>query len=128
MDLLQPVDISVNKRAKDYHKADDYNEWYSQAVIKQSERRELEDLRDIDIQHIDLSMHVVKEVSARRCIHDDDKQLWSGTFDTNVDDVPEEDYCESEEDISNDEKLTFLHQLYSKIKRLAEIFTFHIMF
>ena len=48
-DKLQPMDISVNKPAKDYLKAH-FDEWYSQQVIKQLEGRELEDLNDIDIQ------------------------------------------------------------------------------
>jgi hypothetical protein len=62
-DLLQPMDISVNKPAKDYLRAH-FDEWYSQEVMKQLDGRELEDLEDVDIQPINLSMPVMKEVSA----------------------------------------------------------------
>ena len=62
-DLLQPMDISVNKPAKDYLRAR-FDEWYSQEVMKQLDGRDLEDLQSIDIQPINLSMPVMKEVSA----------------------------------------------------------------
>ena len=119
-DKLQPMDISVNKLAKDYLKAH-FDEWYSQQVIKQLEGRELEDLNDIDIQLIDLSMSVMKEVSARWLVEvaeriSDNPQLIvngflhsgiTGAFDGNMDDVQEEDDSgnkSSQEGCSSDEE------------------------
>ena len=60
-DLLQPMDISINKPAKDYLRAH-FVEWYSQEVTKQLDGRDLE---DIAIQPINLSMLVMKKVSAK---------------------------------------------------------------
>ena len=120
-DLLQPMDISVNKPAKDYLRAH-FDEWYSQEVMKQLEGRELEDLEDIDIQPIDLSMPVMKEVSARwivdvaERIGDNPQLIVSGflrsgitrAFDGNLDDVQEEEDDSgnesSQEDFSSDEE------------------------
>ena len=57
--LLQLMDISVNKPAKDYFRAR-FDEWYSQEVMKQLDGRDSEDLQSIDIQPINLSMPVMK--------------------------------------------------------------------
>ena len=121
-DLLQPMDLSVNKPAKDYLRAQ-FDEWYSQEVMKQLDGRELDDLEDIDIQPIDLSMPVMKEVSARWIVDaveriSDNPQLIvsgflrsgiSGAFDGNLDVVEEEENDSgnesSQEDPSSDEEL-----------------------
>ena len=62
-DLLQPMDITVNKPTKVYLRGH-CDEWYSQEVMKQLDEGELEDLEDIDIQPINLSVPVMKEDSA----------------------------------------------------------------
>jgi len=40
-DLLQPMDLSVNKPAKDFLKRH-FEDWYSQQVTKQFEGRDIE--------------------------------------------------------------------------------------
>ena len=115
-DLLQPMDISVNKPAKDY-----LTFWYSREVTKQLDGQELEDLEDIAIQPIDLSMPVMKEVSARWLVDivgriSDNPHLIisgflrsgiTGAFDGNLDDTQEEESDSgnesSQEDPSSDE-------------------------
>ena len=60
-DLLQPLDIAVNKPTKDYLKRR-FEDWYSSEVTKQ-----LQDISDIEsavIQPVNLSMAAVKERSA----------------------------------------------------------------
>ena len=103
-DLLQPMNIFVNKPAKDYLRAH-FDEWYSQEVMKQLDGRDLEDLEDIAIQPIDLSMPVMKEVSAKWLVDvveriSDNPQLivsrflHSGitrAFDGNLDDIQEQE-------------------------------------
>ena len=57
-DLLQPMDISVNKPAKDFLKRK-FQEWYSNQVMEQLEGQDIE---MSEIQPIDLRMTVLKEV------------------------------------------------------------------
>ena len=120
-DLLQPMDIFVNKPAKDYLRAH-FDEWYSREVTKQLDGQELEDLEDIAIQPINLSMPVMKEVSARWLvvivgrISDNPHLIVSGflrsgitgAFDGNLDDTQEEESDSgnesSQEDPSSDEQ------------------------
>ena len=61
-DLLQPLDIAVNKPAKDFLKRK-FEEWYSNEVTKQLHG--ICDLDSVVIQPVDLSMAAVKEQSAK---------------------------------------------------------------
>ena len=61
-DRLQPMDISVNKPAKD-HLKQQFNQWYSEQVLTQL--GEVGDMEELEIQPIDLSMSAMKEVSAK---------------------------------------------------------------
>ena len=58
-DLLQPMDISVNKPAKDYVKRQ-FQEWYSRKVMEQLEGVELGNIEEIDIEPIDLSLAMLR--------------------------------------------------------------------
>lgn len=60
-DLLQPMDISVNKPAKDFLKRK-FEDWYSKEVTKQLQG--VSDIESADIQPVNLSMAAVKELSA----------------------------------------------------------------
>lgn len=63
-DLLQPMDIAVNKPVKAYLK-NQFEAWYSEQVMKQLDAaRDMDDLEQADIQPIDMSMQVLKEVGA----------------------------------------------------------------
>ena len=54
-DLLQPMDLSVNKPAKDYLK-NKFEEWYSHQVAKQLEGKCVNDLEEVELeQKLDLS-------------------------------------------------------------------------
>ena len=59
-DLLQPMDISVNKPAKNFIK-NKFQEWYSDQIMKQLEGHD----ESIEIEPIDLSMQVLKELEAK---------------------------------------------------------------
>lgn len=60
-DLLQPMDISVNKPAKDFLRRK-FQEWYSEQVMKQLEGVDIE---TCELEPIDLSLSVLKEVGAK---------------------------------------------------------------
>ena len=63
-DVLQPMDISVNKPAKDFLKAK-FQEWYSTQVMEQLEGQDCDNIEATEIQPIDLRMSVLKEVGAQ---------------------------------------------------------------
>ena len=58
-DLLQPLDLSVNKPFKDKLRKG-FSEWYAQEVAKQ-----LANDTQIDCIHVDMRMSVVKELSSK---------------------------------------------------------------
>ena len=60
-DRLQPLDISVNKPAKD-HLTRQFIQWYSEQVLAQLEE-EVSNLDELEIEPIDLSMATMKELS-----------------------------------------------------------------
>ena len=60
-DLLQPMDISVNKPAKDFVKRC-FEDWYSKQPAKQFEGRDTE---SINLQPISLGLPVLKELGAK---------------------------------------------------------------
>ena len=53
-DLLQPLDLSVNKPFKDKLRSK-FSEWYTQEVSKQLEAEEV---------HVDMRMSVMKELNS----------------------------------------------------------------
>ena len=61
-DVLQPLDISVNKPAKDFLR-DKFQEWYAEKVMDQIDANA--DPDDVDIDPICLSMPVLKELGAK---------------------------------------------------------------
>ena len=62
-DRLQPLDVSVNKPAKQFLRQK-FDEWYSQQVINQLNGKSDEEIEDFELPPIDLSMARMKEVSA----------------------------------------------------------------
>ena len=63
-DLLQPMDVAVNKPAKDFIRRN-FQQWYSEQVMKQLAGKDMDDFEAAEIQPVDLSMQVVKEVGAK---------------------------------------------------------------
>ena len=61
-DLLQPMDIAVNKPAKDFLKQK-FEHWYSDEVMKQLQG--VSDVQSAELQQVNLSMAAVKELSAQ---------------------------------------------------------------
>ena len=62
-DLLQPLDVSVNKPAKDFLRQK-FQEWYSEKLIEQVGDSE-DDLDNVEINPVNLSMPVLKQVGAQ---------------------------------------------------------------
>ena len=60
-DLLQPLDISINKPAKEFLKRK-FEQWYSERVLEQVEGQ---DIDNVEIEPINLSFPVMKELGAR---------------------------------------------------------------
>ena len=63
-DLLQPMDIAVNKPAKEYLKRQ-FDQWYSEQVMKQLEGQDIDDLEMVELQPIDLGLPALKEIGAK---------------------------------------------------------------
>ena len=63
-DLLPSMDISVSKPAKDYMKRQ-FEESYSEKVMKQLEGKDRDDLETTEIQSVNLSMQILKQVRAK---------------------------------------------------------------
>ena len=61
-DQLQPMDIAINKLAKDFLKRK-FEHWYSNEVTKQLQG--VSDVELVEIQPVDLSMAAIKELSAQ---------------------------------------------------------------
>ena len=61
-DTLQPMDMSVNKPAKDYLKRS-FEQWYSDEVMKQLTGEA--DIESMEIEPIDLRLAAVKEMTAK---------------------------------------------------------------
>lgn len=60
-DRLQPMDVSVNKPAKDILKRR-FEEWYSEQIIKQLEGRDIE---SAELQPISMALPMMKELGAK---------------------------------------------------------------
>ena len=63
-DKLQPLDVAVNKPAKDFIRRK-FEEWYSQQVMEQLDGVEMDQLNSATLNPIDLGMAQVKEVGAK---------------------------------------------------------------
>lgn len=63
-DRLQPMDVAVNKPAKDFIKGR-FEEWYTEQVVKQLNGKNMEDLERAEIDPINLSMPVIKNIGAK---------------------------------------------------------------
>ena len=63
-DLLQPMDISVNKPVKSFLK-DKFSQWYAKQLLQQCEDQSHVPLLDISLEPIDISMVVMKNISAK---------------------------------------------------------------
>ena len=63
-DLLQPMDISVNKPTKEYLQRE-FEKWYSEEVMKQLEGEDLENLEEAELDPINLGMPILKEIGAK---------------------------------------------------------------
>ena len=63
-DLLQPMDISVNKPVKSFLK-DKFSQWYAKQLLQQCEDQSHVPLSDISLEPIDMSMAVMKNISAK---------------------------------------------------------------
>lgn len=61
--VLQPMDISANKPAKEYLRRQ-FEEWYSDDVMKQLDGRNLEVLWEAELQPINLGIPILKEIGA----------------------------------------------------------------
>ena len=60
-DRLQPMDIAVNKPAKTFLK-EQFQNWYSEQVTRQLDG---EDVENVDLEPVELSMAVMKEIGAK---------------------------------------------------------------
>lgn len=60
---LQPMDLYVNRAAKEYVKKK-FDDWYSGKVVEQFEGKNIDDKEGLELQPIELGMGVIKEVSA----------------------------------------------------------------
>ena len=58
-DRLQPMDISVNKPAKEYLKKE-FEDWYLEQVMQQLDGKDMDDLGSIEIQPINLGMPILQ--------------------------------------------------------------------
>ena len=54
-DRLQPMDISVNKLAKDFLKRQ-FDQWYSEQVLAQLEGQDTHDLNALELQPVNLGL------------------------------------------------------------------------
>lgn len=63
-DLLQPMDISVNKPAKSFLK-EQFSIWYSEQLLKQFEDQSDVPLDDVTLNPVDLSLANMKNIGAK---------------------------------------------------------------
>ena len=63
-DRLQPMDISVNKPAKDFLKRQ-FDQWYSEQVVAQLEGEDTSDLESIELEPINLGLPALKVIGAK---------------------------------------------------------------
>jgi len=63
-DLLQPMDLSVNKPAKSFLK-NEFSEWYADEILQQLRAHRHASLNQIELDPIDLGLPALKELGAR---------------------------------------------------------------
>lgn len=63
-DQLQPMDLSVNKAAKDFLR-DRFQKWYAEQILEQLAGEESDDIEAAELQPIPLTISVLKEVEAK---------------------------------------------------------------
>ena len=63
-DLLQPMEIAVNKPAKDFL-CGEFEQWYSEHVMKQLEGQDITDIETAEIKPIELGLPALKEIGAK---------------------------------------------------------------
>ena len=63
-DMLQPMDIAGNKPAKSFLQ-NCFGEWYIEQVMRQLDGKNMDELESADVEPIDLSMQVIKHISAK---------------------------------------------------------------
>ena len=63
-DLLQLIDILVNKPAKGFLKKQ-FSQWYSEQLIQQIRNQPTSDIDDVVLVPVDLSMGTIKHISAQ---------------------------------------------------------------
>ena len=61
-DLLQPMDISVNKQAKSFLKKQ-FAEWYSEQLLQQIDNQNAVPVSDVVLESVDLSLVRMKNIS-----------------------------------------------------------------
>ena len=120
-DSLQPMDLSVNKPAKDILKQR-FEEWYSGEVMKQLDRREDE---GTEIQPINLGLPMLKELGAKWLVQmseyfADNPQIIANGFiragiasaldhaSSELEDLQDEDGTESDFGVSDEEEKVIL--------------------
>ena len=64
-DLLQPMNIAVNKPAKDFLRGE-FEQWYSEHVMKQKEGQDTTDIEKAEIRPINLGLAALMEIGAKR--------------------------------------------------------------
>ena len=115
-DRLQPMDVSVNKPAKDILKRQ-FEEWYSEQIIKQLEGRDIE---STELQPISMGLPTMKELGAKWLVEvaqhfSENPQIIvngfikagiAGALDSNEDGANEEgqDESDNEDDESSDDE------------------------
>lgn len=119
-DLLQPMDLSVNKPAKDFLKRR-FEEWYSGEVMKQLDGKENE---TVDLEPINLGLPMLRELGAKWLVEmaeyfEENPQIIVNGFiragiaaaldrasgvegEPEIDPESESDFCASEEEEQND--------------------------
>lgn len=112
-DRLQPMDVSVNKPAKDILKRR-FEEWYSEQIIKQLEGRDIESM---ELQPISMGLPMMKELGAKWLVEmaehfSENPQIIvngfikagiAGALDNEEDSTNEEEEGQDERDNENDE-------------------------
>lgn len=106
-DLLQPMDIAVNKPAKDFLKRK-FEHWYSEEVTKQLEG--VEDIEAVELQPIDMSSAAMKVLTSKWLVEmgeylsENPQVVVSGFRHAGIS-VAVDNSCESEQDEEGDDEV-----------------------
>ena len=117
-DLLQPMDISVNKPVKNFLK-DKFSHWYTKQLLQQCEDQSHVPLSDISLEPIDISMVVMKNISAKwfvkaaEYIADNPQFIVNGFVKAGI--------CRALDGITSDDELDdLLHMMFSNYEAATE--------